>query len=70
MNHKIKNGLFILAFSVIVVGLFVMTNSIDNIFAIKDEGGKNTDKKSTTNSSPNNNNNNNKEGCSPLDPRC
>jgi hypothetical protein len=44
-----------------------MTNSIDNIFAIKDEGGKNTDKKSTTNSSPNNNN---KEGCSPLDPRC
>jgi hypothetical protein len=45
-----------------------MTNSIDNIFAIKDEGGKNTDKKSTTNSSPNNNNN--KEGCSPLDPRC
>jgi hypothetical protein len=46
-----------------------MTNSIDNIFAIKDEGGKNTDKKSTTNSSPNNNNNN-KEGCSPLDPRC
>ena len=70
MYHKIKNGLFILAFSVIVVGLFVMTNSIDNIFAIKDEGGKNTDKKSTTNSSPNNNNNNNKEGCSPLDPRC
>ena len=44
-----------------------MTNSIDNIFAIKDEGGKNTDKKSTTNSSPNNNN---KEGCGPLDPRC
>jgi hypothetical protein len=35
MNHKIKNGLFVLAFSVIVVGLFVMTNSIDNIFAIK-----------------------------------
>jgi hypothetical protein len=68
MNHKIKNGLFILAFSIIVVGLFVMTNSIDNIFAIKDEGGKNTDKKSTTNSSPNNINN--KEGCSPLDPRC
>ena len=49
MNYKIKNGLFILAFSVIVVGLFVMTNSIDNIFAIKDDGGKNTDKKSTTN---------------------
>ena len=44
-----------------------MTNSIDNIFAIKDDGGKNTNKKSTTNSFLNNNN---KEGCSPLDPRC
>jgi hypothetical protein len=72
MNNKIKNGFFILAFSVIVVGLFVMSNSIDNIFAIKDDGGKNTNKKSTTNSflNNNNNNNNNKEGCSPLDPRC
>jgi|GEM_PF-1736391 len=69
MTNTIKNGLFILAFSVIVVELFVMTNSINNIFAIKDEGGKNTDKKSTTNSSPNNNTNN-IEGCSPLDPRC
>jgi hypothetical protein len=58
---------YIVIFSVIVVGLFVMTNSIDNIFAIKDEVGKNTDKESTTNSSPNSNN---KEGCSPLDPRC
>jgi len=69
MTNTIKNGLFILAFSVIVVELFVMTNSINNIFAIKDEGGKNTNKKSTTNSSPNNNTNN-IEGCSPLDPRC
>ena len=68
MNHKIKNGLFTLAFSVIVVGLFVMTNPIDNIFAIKDEGGKNTDMESTTDSSPPNSNK--KEGCSPLNPRC
>ncbi|HEU4482246.1 MAG TPA: hypothetical protein VFR65_04260 [Nitrososphaeraceae archaeon] len=45
----------------------IMANSIDDIFAIKDEGGKNTDKESTTDSPPNNNK---KEGCSPLDPRC
>jgi len=45
-----------------------MTNPIDNIFAIKNEGGKNTDKESITDSLPSNSNK--KEGCSPLDPRC
>ncbi len=31
-----------------------MTKPIDNIFAIKNEGGKNTDMENTTDSSPNN----------------
>ena len=68
MKYSIKNGLFIFILSIITAGLFVMANPIDNIFAIKNEGGKNTDKESTTDSLPSNSNK--KEGCSPLDPRC
>ena len=68
MNHSIKNGLSIFILSVIIAGLFVMANPVYNIFAIKDEGEKNTDNESTTDSTPPNSNK--KEGCSPLDPRC
>ena len=62
MNYPIKNGLFIFILSVIAVGLFLMANPVDYIFAIGGEG-INADIESTSVSPPPNNN---KEGCSPT----
>ena len=66
MNYPTKNGFFIFILSVIAVGLFVMANPVDYIFAIEGKG-INPDRESTNVTLPPNNN---KEGCTPLDPRC